>query len=153
VNTRVLALAVAALVILVFGADSRAQTPTYVGTEACGACHPQEHENFTKYSKKAKSWRSVAIMAPGLTPEELRECYVCHTTGYGQPGGFESYDKTPHLSDAGCEVCHGPGSLHSEFGDPGLITRRMHMRDCESCHNAERVEAFNFKPLIYGGAH
>ena len=29
----------------------------------------------------------------------------------------------------------------------------MTMKDCETCHNSERVASFNFKPLLYGGAH
>jgi hypothetical protein len=27
------------------------------------------------------------------------------------------------------------------------------MEDCTRCHNSERVEAFNFKPVLFGGAH
>jgi hypothetical protein len=27
------------------------------------------------------------------------------------------------------------------------------MKDCESCHISERVNAFRYKPLIHGGAH
>ena len=38
-------------------------------------------------------------------------------------------------------------------GDPSLIKRDLSIEDCETCHNQERVSAFNFKPLLYGGAH
>ena len=93
-------------------------------------------------------------MAPKLTLEELRECYACHATGYGKPGGFVSLEKTPHLANAGCEVCHGPGGAHAESGgDKALIKRKMSVSDCETCHNAQRVRAFGFKPMLYGGAH
>lgn len=127
---------------------------TYVGTAACKDCHEEQYENFTKFAKKAHSQRSIQIMASDLTEAELAECYGCHTTGYGKPGGFVSFEKTPHLADAGCEVCHGPGSDHVESGgDAGLIKGTLSMEDCESCHNQSRVKAFNFKPLLYGGAH
>ncbi|WP_432738042.1 multiheme c-type cytochrome [Maridesulfovibrio sp. FT414] len=126
---------------------------TYVGSEACKECHEQEYSNYTRFSKKAHSSKSVKIMASDLDPEELNECFACHATGYGKPGGFVSFQETPHLADAGCEVCHGPGSLHAADGDPELIKRKMTVEECESCHNAERVENFNFKPLIFGGAH
>ncbi len=125
----------------------------YVGSEACADCHEVEYNNYKKFSKKAHSSKSVKIMASDLDPDELEECFVCHTTGYGKPGGFVSFEQTPKLADAGCEVCHGPGSLHAEDGDPELIKRKMGIKDCEVCHNAERVSNFNFKPLIFGGAH
>lgn len=127
---------------------------SFVGTAACKDCHEEEHENFTKYAKKAHSDRSVKLMASDLTEAELAGCYGCHTTGYGQPGGFVSYEKTPHLADAGCEVCHGPGYEHVESGgDADLIKGKLSMDDCVGCHDESRVKAFNFKPLLYGGAH
>lgn len=127
---------------------------SYVGTFACKDCHEEQYENFTKFAKKAHSDRSVKVMASDLTEAELQSCYGCHSTGYGQPGGFVSYEKTPHLADAGCEVCHGPGYEHVESGgDTELIKGKLTMDDCVGCHNADRVKAFNFKPLLYGGAH
>jgi hypothetical protein len=93
-------------------------------------------------------------MAPGLTPDELKSCYSCHMTGFGQPGGFVSLEATPQMANAGCEVCHGPGAAHAESGgEKKLIKRKLTTKDCEVCHNAERVQNFNFKPLIFGGAH
>ena len=127
---------------------------SYVGSKACMDCHPKEYESFTRYSKKAHSSQSIKIMAPKLTAEELSGCFACHTTGYGQPGGFVSFEKTPELADAGCEVCHGPGSAHADAGgDATLIRAKLAMSMCESCHNAERVRTFNFKPMLFAGAH
>lgn len=132
----------------------RAQQAAFVGAKACAECHEEEYANFSKFAKKAHSDRSLKIMASDLTKAELEECYGCHTTGYGQPGGFVSIEETPDLAIAGCEVCHGPGSLHvEEGGDPELIKGNLSLKDCETCHNEERVGAFNFKPLLYGGAH
>lgn len=141
-------------VAILWAATGVTETRTYVGSEACADCHPEEYANFSKYSKKANSSHSIKIMASDLTAKEVEECYLCHTTGYGKPGGFESFEKTPELANAGCEVCHGPGSEHVEYGgDPTLIVRDLSMKDCETCHNEDRVRAFNFKPLLYGGAH
>jgi hypothetical protein len=127
--------------------------PVYVGSETCGECHPDQFESFTKNSKKSKSYTSVKRMAAKLTPGELQGCYACHTTGYGQPGGFRSEQETPGLKNNGCEVCHGPGSLHAESEDPEDLKATIDVEDCMTCHNSERVAAFNFKPLLYGGAH
>jgi hypothetical protein len=127
---------------------------TYVGIKKCSECHPKQAATFHKYAKKAHSSRSITIMAPKLTPDEIKECFACHTTGYGKPGGFRSFEETPELADAGCEVCHGPGSAHAESGgDPSLIRRRLDIKDCETCHRPDRVKAFNYKPLLFGGAH
>ncbi len=133
--------------------SAAADGPVFVGAEACGQCHPDQYDSFTMHSKKAKSFTSVQRMAGKLTPTELSGCYGCHTTGYGKPGGFQSERETPHLKDTGCEVCHGPGSLHAESEDPSDLIEKISIEDCKACHNAQRVAAFNFKPLIFGGAH
>lgn len=126
---------------------------TYVGSKTCSECHEKEYRNFEAYAKKSDSFGSVINMKKGLTEEEIKECFECHTTGYGEPGGFTSEKETPHLKNAGCEVCHGPGSVHCETGEYEDIKARLTQKDCETCHNAERVNAFNYKPLVYGGAH
>ncbi|NVM20940.1 MAG: cytochrome C [Desulfobacterales bacterium] len=126
---------------------------TYVGSQACQDCHETEYENFTAYAKKAHSYESIKVMKKGLTEAEFRACFQCHTTGYKKPGGFRSEHETPNLKNAGCEVCHGPGSLHVETEKPEHIKGSLTLRDCEYCHSSERVAAFNYKPLIYGGAH
>lgn len=131
-----------------------AKNASYVGSAACKDCHAKEYDSYSRYSKKAHSSQSVRLMAPKLTPEELRGCFGCHTTGYGRPGGFVSFEKTPELANAGCEVCHGPGSAHVDSGgDPALIKTKLAMAECERCHNAERVRNFNFKPMLFAGAH
>ena len=126
---------------------------TYVGSDACQDCHETEYRNFQTYAKKAHSYESIKVMKKGLTEAEFRKCFECHTTGYRKPGGFRSEQETPHLKDAGCEVCHGPGSLHVETGEPEDTKGSLTAKDCEVCHSSERVEAFHYKPLIHGGAH
>lgn len=147
----------AAAVLVLASVTAQTETPPgarYVGSEECSMCHEQEFENFSRYAKKAKSYKSIELMASDLSPEEIEECYVCHTTGYGEPSGFKSQESTPELAHAGCEVCHGPGSEHVDMGgDPSLIKRDLELDDCTTCHNEERVRSFDFKPLLYGGAH
>jgi len=125
----------------------------FVGSLACKKCHPEEYDNFMTYAKKSESFQSIEKQMRHLTPEEIRQCYPCHTTGYGQPGGFVSIEKTPHLKNAGCEVCHGPGAVHVRTGDQATIIGNLSKIDCENCHISERVKAFKYKPLIHGGAH
>lgn len=125
----------------------------YIGVKACAECHSTQYENYKKFSKKAHSMDSVIRMQKDLTQSELEECFTCHATGFGEPGGFISMKETPHLANAGCESCHGPGSIHKETQDSADIKASISIEDCETCHNAERVDSFNFKPLVFGGAH
>jgi len=126
----------------------------FVGSAKCGECHEEEYDKFKTYSKKSESWHSIEIMASDLTADEIEGCYGCHTTGYGQPGGFVSIQSTPHLADVGCETCHGSGRAHVESdGDPSLIKRKSTETDCAKCHNAERIQIFDFRPLFNAGAH
>jgi len=134
-------------------AENKVRTPKYVGSDACKDCHKDEYESFMTYARKSRSFESIERVKKGLTKEEIEGCYHCHTTGYGKPGGFVSPEKTPHLKNAGCEVCHGPGELHVKTGNPSDTKRRMTKEDCEVCHIEERVRAFRYKPLIHGGAH
>ena len=144
----------AIVVALTMGnAVANAEENAYVGSAVCQECHQEQYDNFMNYSKKANSFSSIKKMEKKLTPEEYRECFECHTTGYGKPGGFVSESRTPEVKDTGCEVCHGPGSLHAESGDPDDILLKMGLDVCMNCHNRERVEDFDFKPLMYGGAH
>ena len=127
--------------------------PTYVGSDACQSCHETEYKNFKAYAKKAQSYKSIREMKKGLTEAEFRKCFECHTTGYGKPGGFRSEHETPHLMNAGCEVCHGPGSHHIKTEELKDIKGSLTAKDCDVCHSSERVKAFDYKPLIHGGAH
>ena len=132
---------------------SAQQPAAYVGSRACMECHEAEYTKFTTYAKKAASYEHIKKMQRGLTAEEFQGCFECHTTGYGKPGGFKSEKQTPNLRDVGCESCHGPGSLHVKSEDAAHIKGKLTAADCEACHSKERVEAFNYKPLVYGGAH
>lgn len=125
----------------------------YVGSGACLQCHQAEYAQFTKYARKSNSFQSVLKMKKGLTPYEITQCYTCHTTGYGKPGGFVSPEKTPKLKDAGCEVCHGPGRQHTETQNPNHIIRKVTIEVCQECHIEDRIRAFRYRPILRAGAH
>lgn len=129
--------------------------PEYVGAETCGECHDEAYESYLNNSKKAHSFNTVAKMQRRgkLTPEEFKGCFSCHTTGYGKPGGFISEAKTPRLKNAGCEVCHGPGSIHVESQEAADIEGEPVIERCLGCHNKDRVVAFGFRPLLRSGGH
>ncbi|MBA3012170.1 MAG: cytochrome C [Desulfobacula sp.] len=138
---------------LAYASGLSAEEKTYVGSEACKDCHEQQYNNFMNFSKKAHSFDNIKKMEKKLSPEEYQNCFECHTTGYNQKSGFVSEEKTPELKNPGCEVCHGPGSLHAASEDPGEIVRKVTIENCNTCHSKDRIEAFDFKPLLFGGAH
>jgi len=146
-------LSVLCLLLPAFTTQARGESMTYVGAEICKGCHEKEHKNFTSHSKMGTSFNSIDLMKKGLTGEEIKKCYECHTTGYGKPGGFKSEAETPGLKNLGCESCHGPGSSHASSGNPKEIKRKLDINDCDACHDKNRIAAFNYKPLLFGGAH
>lgn len=141
------------LFVLCGSLPAHAESP-YVGSAACGECHEKEYSNFQKLSQRPNAFKSVQKMANKLSPEEVRNCYSCHTTGYGK-GGFVDFKTTPHLADAGCETCHGPGRAHVESGgDPEQIVAQPRHDTCLSCHDESRgVARHRFTGTIFSGAH
>ncbi|RUM87909.1 MAG: cytochrome C [Thermodesulfatator sp.] len=132
-----------------------AEQAKYVGSNVCADCHEEEYKSYSSYAKKAHSFEAIEKMKRHLTSQEVKNCYGCHTTGYGMPGGFVDEKTTPDLKNVGCEVCHGPGSIHVETEDAedilGTVDKIKGV--CNKCHTSERVEAFSFRPLLHGGAH
>ncbi len=87
--------------------DQKEEQAVYVGWEKCKACHASLVEAYRGF-KRSRNFRILEMRAR----EHDQQCLPCHTTGYGEPGGFVSIEKTPHLTNVQCEVCHGPASLH-----------------------------------------
>ncbi len=139
-------------IIFITGA-ALAEENFYIGSQTCGECHEKEFARYMAHSKKARTYENIKKMQKKLTREEFESCFDCHTTGYGKKCGFVSEEKTPLLKNAGCEVCHGPGGLHAESGDPDLIVKKIPDDLCVRCHDHNRIETFNHEPLTFGGAH
>ncbi len=85
---------------------------TYVGSDACKACHAAEHKLWdnSKHGHALDTLEKVA-KRPSLRNYDP-ECVRCHTVGFDYKTGYEDEKKTPNLKHVGCENCHGPGSGH-----------------------------------------
>ncbi len=79
----------------------------YVGNVKCRLCH---REFFVGRKKDPHIYAYERLLATGY--ERNKRCLGCHTTGFGVPSGFTSFEKTPKLVGVQCEGCHGPGSEH-----------------------------------------
>ncbi|MDP2961994.1 MAG: cytochrome c family protein [Sulfurimicrobium sp.] len=106
----------------------------YVGNTKCRMCH-REFFVGRKHDAHDFALKSITKLPSGNNPR----CLICHSTGYGVPGGFISFEKTPRLSDVQCEGCHGPGSVHVANRDKGgFLAGTDHLdrlrKMCLGCH-------------------
>jgi peroxiredoxin len=103
----------------------------YVGSDQCESCHPKE---FATWSASPHALALASLEARGA--KEKTDCLECHTTGFGQPGGFAASaaaSSHPDLARVGCESCHGPGAAHVE-PDAKKIGTIISLGDkCDSC--------------------
>jgi hypothetical protein len=122
--------------------------PSYVGSAACGKCHPTQVE-FWRHTPHAHAWQSLT----SVDKQYNYDCIGCHTTGFGRTGGpnLATVEKRG-LTDVQCEVCHGPGSEHvSQAGldEPLTLTRRPADRFCaDNCHTKEQSDTFELVPYL-----
>ncbi len=92
----------------------------FVGSETCGECHTKA---FAKWKETTHAKATDSLVKPpnnrGNIPRHYDpECLSCHVTGwepqkfFPYESGYLSLEKTPRLTQNGCENCHGPGSAH-----------------------------------------
>jgi hypothetical protein len=94
-----------------YGGTAKAADATYVPGSKCKTCHIKQFKAHAE-TPHAKSLENVIDAGE----ETNAECLPCHTTGYGQPGGFVDVASTADLAGTTCQACHGPGSAHIEKG-------------------------------------
>jgi len=111
-----------AWVSLVATTTVAAATPEYVGVKICTKCHDVQGESWAGTSH-AKAFESLkpntkaeekkkAKLDPAKDYTKEKDCVGCHSTGFGQRGGYAvgmEPGGAPKLGSVGCEACHGPG--------------------------------------------
>lgn len=108
------------------------------GTAACIECHDDDCKLWEE-SGHAHAWLT-------LTKQESHvdsTCQQCHTTGFGQPGGFVSALRSTERVGVGCESCHGPSLSHTK--NPQESRTPLVAKDqCRGCHDLENSPQFDF---------
>ena len=110
----------------------------YQGNNHCGACHTVEHQSWS-LTHHSIAWRTLQRKSATSDPA----CTGCHVTGNEEPTGWDG-DPQSHLTDVGCESCHGPGGPHDG-------TRTDPRQTCAACHDDKHSIAFSVEkgmPLI-----
>lgn len=112
----------------------------YLGAESCVECHRMYNDGW-KDTRHAGAFGTLERAGKPRDPE----CVNCHSTGYGEEGGFYSITATPGLAGVQCESCHGPGREHAkDFGPMRPVTESV----CVKCHTDERSPGFEFNRYL-----
>jgi hypothetical protein len=119
---------------------------SYVGMASCDDCHHDAVE-FWKKTVHAQAWKTLVDRGQELD----YECIGCHVTGWDKPGGSNlAHNET--LRDVGCEVCHGPASIHvAKSGEekPSAVARAPSKDLCASqCHTHEHSDTFAYEAYL-----
>jgi len=128
-------------------AKVRAEEPpkvsAYAASSACVNCHISEFTRWT-YSDHAKAWRSL-VKRNATTNVE---CVGCHSTGFGQPGGFGELTSANigRYQAVQCEMCHGPMGGHPD--DPRVVSGPVTVDRCVGCHDPANSPDFDFDTYI-----
>ncbi len=122
------------LVGLLTAVSAGAQAPDYMGVRVCAKCHFDQGDAW-KSTAHAKAFESLkpgvkaaakskAKLDPAADYRTNKDCVGCHTTGYGEAGGYRmdmNAEDAKLFEGVGCESCHGAGgrfrTLHGEAGD------------------------------------
>lgn len=166
-----LTLSVLLALAVAFGAA--AEEFDFEGRKKCSGCHKSQSESWqtTAHGKALASLepgaKAEAKTKAGLDPakdySEDKDCVGCHTTGFGEDGGYDIDDPSIYVVDVTCEACHGPGSdyqlIHRNAGErfesQGETAPRQSLADAgQDFHFAERCNGchMNYEGSPWPGA-
>ena len=116
------------------------EASAYATPASCVTCHVQE---FAQWAYTGHKDATVHLAAKG--DHKNPECLSCHSTGFGEPGGFG--DPTPfnlgRLGGVQCEACHGPLQGHPE--EETVTPRPINEAVCVSCHDEANSPNFDYE--------
>ncbi|HZU97487.1 MAG TPA: cytochrome c family protein [Planctomycetota bacterium] len=145
------------------GNGDDAKKATYIGATSCKKCHLKQFKTWkeTKMAKafdllkagQAKEAKEKFKLDPAKDYTKEEKCVRCHTTGYGEEGGYPKIGAADekHLAadreGIQCEMCHGPASLYNAYmiehekdydaakgKSLGLVMPDAEGQSCLKCH-------------------
>jgi predicted CXXCH cytochrome family protein len=114
----------------------------YAGGDRCVQCHVPQYENW-QVTPHARAYQTLVQKGS----QYAVECLVCHTTGYGEPGGYSPLQKERSIMiNVQCEACHGPASRH-QVSTSGVI-RNGGRQVCIGCHTEKNSPHFDYDSYL-----
>jgi hypothetical protein len=102
----------------------------YTGSASCRHCHEYAYEKWGT-GAHAHAFATLERVGSQYDPE----CVVCHVVGMEYESGYVSEQKSEHLKNVGCEICHGPGSEH--INTVGKAKPADPKSTCLDCHTPD----------------
>lgn len=118
-------------------------TGDFAGATACRSCHSAQYEDWQK--------QGHARAYPTLVREKRHmdlDCWRCHVTGAGQPGGPTGPGDVGMLRNVQCEACHGPSKPHVQNPSQHKPVRSPPESTCRTCHDSKQ-DGGRFDPKAY----
>lgn len=116
----------------------------FQGVETCVPCHEDAYNQWRE-TPHARAFQTLVE----TEEEEQPECLRCHTTGFGQPGGYLNLETTDRLKDVQCEVCHRMSAAHlqqpQKMQEP---VEKVSERLCMTCHTPAQSPDFHYEEAI-----
>lgn len=114
----------------------------YATGSSCARCHADRVASWG-FDSHARAMASLVKRSEQGNPE----CVACHSTGFGQPGGFAelSREKLESFRDVQCEACHGPMAGHNGAGKAGEAIREA---TCRGCHDEANSPGFDYQTYL-----
>ena len=118
-------------------------SPHYVTAASCTSCHTPQFARFgfTAHKNGAQTLRKEG-------KHQDPECLGCHTTGFGEPGGFATTDVDTLRAFGGvqCESCHGPLGGHP--GRDDVVPAKVDEQTCLKCHDEANSPNFDYDSYL-----
>lgn len=118
--------------------------PGYAAAGSCSNCHVQEFARWTYTDHAQSAWLSLVERDATENPE----CVTCHSTGFGEVGGFGELNAANLRKFKGvqCEACHGPMRGHN--GRNEVSSRPISQASCTGCHDQANSPDFDFATYL-----
>lgn len=123
-----------------------ATEPGFAASGRCAQCHTAEMAKWS-FTKHSRAWESLLTHSvEGST--ENPDCISCHTTGFGQVGGFgePTAGNIRKFKAVQCEACHGP--LKGHPNDSSIQAMPITADTCIGCHDEANSPDFEFESYL-----
>ncbi len=128
-----------------------------ISERTCMRCHRKQYKQW-QTSEHYRAWQSLVVKKQNHN----EACQKCHTTMYGQEGGFTRVTETPYMVNVQCVECHQPVAdidAHvrrfrgRRFSSKDKTVHAAEFRPvekqiCLKCHDADNSPDFNYELFL-----